>query len=90
MVIQAFGLIGAYFYKDNQKQMEKYLARLQAIDWKRSSSQWKLRVIRADGKIITSNKAVNLTAIQIKKEIGLQLSAEEKEKEQKFLDTINV
>ena len=41
-------------------------------------------------KIITSNKAVNLTAIQIKKEIGLQLSAEEKEKEQKFLDTINV
>lgn len=90
VVIQAFGLIGAYFYKDNQKQMEKYLARLQAIDWKRSSSQWKLRVIRADGKIITSNKAVNLTAIQIKKEIGLQLSAEEKEMEQKFLDTINV
>ncbi len=90
VVIQAFGLIGAYFYKNKKVSMDKYLSRLQVIDWKRNAAQWKLRVIRADGKIITSNKAVNLTAIQIKKEIGLVLSSEEKEKEQKFLDCIKI
>lgn len=90
VVIQAFGLIGSYFYRENQKHMEKYLARLQAIDWKRNAAQWKFRVIRANGKIITSKKAVNLTAIQIKKEIGLHLTSEEKEKEQQFRDTINI
>lgn len=90
VVIQAFGLIGSYFYREDQKHMEKYLARLQAIDWKRNAAQWKFRVIRSNGKIIASKKSVNLTAIQIKKEIGLHLTSEEKEKEQKFLDTINI
>lgn len=90
VVIQAFGLIGAYFYRNKKVSMNKYLSRLQVIDWKRNAAQWKLRVIRSDGKIITSNKAINLTAIQIKKEIGLTLSADEKEKEQKFLDSIKL
>ena len=70
--------------------MNKYLSRLQVIDWKRSASQWKLRVIRSDGKIITSNKAILLTAIQIKKEIGLNLSEEETQKEEQFLNSINI
>ncbi|MDE6209988.1 MAG: DNA sulfur modification protein DndB [Lachnospiraceae bacterium] len=90
VIIQALGVIGAYFYKNCSENMEKYLSKLQRIDWKRSSCQWKLRCIRADGKIITSNKAINLTAINIKKEIGLILSDEEKSKEQKFLDSINI
>lgn len=90
VVMQAFGLIGAHFYRNKKVSMDKYLTRLQAIDWKRNAAQWKLRVIRADGKIITNNKAINLTAIQIKKEIGLALTAEEKDKEQKFLDSINM
>lgn len=90
VVIQAIGLLGAFFYKNPKMDIETYLSRLQAIDWKRSAMQWKLRVIRADGKIITSNKAINLTAIQIKKEIGLKLSEEEEQKEQSFLSSINI
>lgn len=90
VVIQALGLIGAFFYKNPEIDIEMYLSRLQAIDWKRNASQWRLRVIRADGKIITSNKAINLTAIQIKKEIGLKLSEEEEQKEQLFLGSINI
>lgn len=90
VVIQALGVIGAYFYKNSSNGMEKYLSKLQKIDWKRSSGQWKLRCIRADGKIITSNKAINLTAINIKKEIGIILSDEEESREQKFLDSINI
>lgn len=90
VVIQALGVIGTYFYKNGSKGMEKYLSNLRKIDWKRSSGQWKLRCIRADGKIITSNKAINLTAINIKKEIGIILSDEEELREQKFLDSINI
>lgn len=89
VVIQALGLIGAYFYKNSEKRMESYLGRLKGIDWRRSAPQWKLRVIRSDGKIITSNKAINLTAIQIKKEIGLDLSKEEELREKQFLNSIN-
>lgn len=90
VVMQAFGVIGFYFYKNKKENMDKYLIGLKKIDWKRSASQWKLRVIRADGKIITSNKAINLTAIQIKKEIGLELSEEEELKDKQFLNSINV
>lgn len=90
VVIQALGLIGAYFYKNFEKEMESYLVRLKEIDWRRSAPQWKLRVIRSDGKIITSNKAINLTAIQIKKVIGIDLSEEEELKEKQFLDSINI
>lgn len=90
VVIQAFGVIGAYFYKKDQEHMKGYLSKLQKIDWKRNSSQWKLRCIRADGKIITSNKAINLTAIKIKKEIGLELCVEEEAREQQFLDSISI
>lgn len=90
VVIQAFGLIGAYFYKNPRVAMNKYLSRLQAIDWRRNAAQWKLRVIRADGKIITSNKAVNLTSNKIKTEIGLTLSEEEEQRENQFLSSINV
>lgn len=90
VVIQAFGVIGLYFYKNPDVDMAQFLCNLQKIDWKRSSSQWKLRVIRVDGKIITSNKAINLTSNQIKKEIGLSLSEEEEQREQQFLSSINV
>ncbi len=90
VVIQAFGVIGLYFYKNPEIDITKFLCNLQKIDWKRSSSQWKLRVIRVDGKIITSNKAINLTSNQIKKEIGLPLSEEEEQREQQFLSSINV
>lgn len=90
VVIQALGVIGAHFYKNSMTHMEEYLSNLQKIDWRRSSSQWKLRCIRADGKILTSNKAINLTAIKIKKEIGLELSVEEETREQQFLDSINI
>ncbi|WP_407399380.1 DNA sulfur modification protein DndB [Anaerovibrio sp.] len=90
VVIQAFGIIGSFFYNNTEISMNKFLSRLQVINWKRNAAQWKLRTIRPDGKIITSNKAIKLTAIQIKKEIGLDLTEEEQEKEKLFLKSINI
>lgn len=90
VVIQALGLIGLYFYKNPNVDMSKILRSLQNINWKRNSSNWKLRAIRTDGKIITSNRAINLTANKIKKELGIPLSEEEEQREQLFLSSINV
>lgn len=90
VVIQAFGMIGSYFYRNQEMDFSIYMKKLKAINWKRNASQWKLRIIRADGKIITSNKAINLTAIEIKKEIGIELSDEEELREKQFFDSINI
>lgn len=90
VVIQALGVIGAYFYKNRITNIEIYLEKLRMIDWKRNSELWKLRCIRDDGKIITSNKAINLTAIQIKEKIGLKLSKDEVIIEKQFQDYLNI
>lgn len=88
--MQAFGIIGNYFYTHQNLVMEDYLYKLREIDWKRNAFQWKLRVIRTDGRIMTSNKAIDLMAVEIKKKIGLDLSEEEQIKEQKFINSINI
>lgn len=90
VVIQALGVIGHYFYSNRGIKLEKYMKRLSNIDWRRNANQWKLRVLRADGKIITSNKAIILTSNQIKKQIGLELSEDELLKEKQFEESINI
>lgn len=89
VIIQSLGVIGNTFLINPTLEMDNYLCRLKDIDWKRSSQQWKLRVIRNDGKIITSNRAISLAAIVIKNEIGLNLTDEEIEKEKNFKESVN-
>ena len=60
------------------------LSQLRNIDWKRTSSQWHLRTIRANGRMISSETAVVLTANVIKHSLGIELDEDEKMKEQKF------
>ena len=90
VVIQSLGAIGAYLYQNRVKSYEKYLKKLQDIDWRRNASNWKFRCIRTDGKIITNNKAIQLTAIKIKQVMNLELTEDEKIREQQFQDSINV
>lgn len=85
VVIQALGVIGKYYYdhrKNINSQMD--LTRLNQIDWHRTAKEWKYRVVRADGKILTSEKSIQLTANQIKKMLTIPLSLEEKNMEVRF------
>lgn len=66
--------------------MHAMLKQLQNIDWKRSSPQWHLRTIRANGRMISSETAVVLTANVIKQSLGIDLDEDEKMREQKFLN----
>ena len=86
VVIQALGRVGNYFFMHQKSDMHAMLKRLQNIDWKRTSPQWQLRTIRANGRMISSETAVVLTANVIKQSLGIELDEDEKMKEQKFLN----
>ena len=90
VVIQALGQVGSYFLNSPEVDIYEILKKLNKIDWRRSASIWKHRVIRADGKILTSNKAILLASNQIKKELGIPLLPDEELKEKRYLESLNV
>lgn len=90
VVIQALGHVGAYFYNNPHVDMNSTMQKLRLIDWKRSAGIWKYRVIRADGRVLTSNKAILLTANQIKKELGIPLLPDEELKEKRYLESLSI
>ena len=85
IVIQALGRIGNAFLSHPEYDMEKTLRGLKMIDWKRNAECWQLRAIKANGRMISGETAVLLTANVIKQELGLPLSTDEAEREDKFL-----
>ena len=83
VMMNAFGRLGRYFYENNNVDMEMYLSKLSSVNWLRiNEADWQNRVIRDDGKIINNEKAVILACSKIKTLIGIELSREEKSKEQ--------
>ena len=86
ITISAFGKLGRYFYDHRDCEMENHLRQLQKIDWLRSNTAWIGRSIRENGKVQNSEEAISLTCSQIKKEIGIPLSKEERQKEKLLLE----
>lgn len=80
IVMQAFGRVGNYFYL-NELQPDQFLEKIENINWSRNATQWYMRAIGKNGRIITNKKAALLIANVIKKEIGIPLSQEEKDAE---------
>lgn len=88
VVIQALGIIGRYFYLNDKLKKEEILQRLNNINWKRNSKDWKFRTIRPDGRIIANDKAVLLTSNVIKNHIGIPLDEDEAYREEEFMKNI--
>lgn len=84
VVIQALGVIGEYFYSNHDCDLNNILKKLELINWKRNSKEWKLRTIRPDGRIIANDKAVLLTSNVIKGKIGIPLNDDELSREEEF------
>ena len=84
VVIQAFGKIGLYFYENKIDYIENYMKDLEKINWKRSSTIWRLRVIRSNGRMINNENAIILTSNVIKTSLGITLSDDEKMSEDEF------
>ncbi len=84
VIIYSIGRVGSYFYVHPEIDMKMSLAGLADIDWRRSSAIWKLRTIRANGRMITNDTAIILTANVIKSALKLPLDSDEQLREEKF------
>ena len=84
ITISALGKLGRFFYDNRDYKMTDYLPELQKVDWLRSNSMWVGRTIRENGKGLNSEEAISLTCAVIKREIGLPLTKEEKQKEKQI------
>ena len=83
VVLKALGRLGSYYY-ENDKPFDS-LKKLEGVDWRRSSSNWTLRTINENGKMITNERAVVLTTNKIKQLLDIELDAEELEYEKDFI-----
>lgn len=77
VVIQALGRVGNYFYEHPEYELEVYLPTISNINWKRNSDNWKLRVIRSNGRMINNTDSIRLTGNVIKEYMGLPLTEDE-------------
>ena len=89
VVIQSLGRIGNYFFTHRDENMADRLRLLREIDWRRSAPSWKLRTIRANGRMINNDAAIILTANVIKTSLNIPLDHDESMREKKFLQNIN-
>ena len=89
VVIQSLGRIGNYFFTHRDENMADRLRLLREIDWRRSAPSWKLRTIRANGRMINNDAAIILTANVIKTSLNIPLDHDESMREKKFLQSIN-
>ncbi|WP_395815311.1 DNA sulfur modification protein DndB [Clostridium sp. C45] len=83
VIMQAFGKLGNYFYRNRDIDMNNILCGLKKINWSRNADCWYLRVIKENGRMINNEKAIALATnmLKISLEIGLSENEENIEKE---------
>lgn len=84
VIMQAFGKLGNYFYKNRDIDMTNVLCGLKKINWSRNADCWYLRVIKENGRMINNEKAITLATNMLKISLELDLSEKEKSIEKEF------
>ena len=88
IVLEAFGHIGNYLYRNNVVEWPAYVARLAQIDWSRTNdADWLDRVYNHRGRINKNSVGIKLTTNRIKMLIGLPLSLSEQTLEAQFTES---
>lgn len=88
VLIQVLGRLGNYFYTNRGIEMRSCLSKLEQVDWRRSSPNWKHRTIRENGRMINNEKAILLTCNVLKNILGIPLDEGEREKENEFINRV--
>lgn len=85
IVLQALGRVGKFIYQIDNPNLKKELSGLRNIDWSRSNiATWEGRCMSA-GRMAKNSQNITLTCNEIKRVLGLQLTAEEQNIENAFL-----
>ena len=84
LALQAIAIAGASAMSTNKRNWKSTLTNLKKVDWSRSNTKlWEGRAL-VSGRLSKAQIHVTLTANTVKKELGLALSAREKEAEQRL------
>jgi len=84
IVLQALGRAGRALYAQYPNELRKRLQRLRKVDWSRSNAKvWEGRAM-VGGAMSKSGQNVTLTCNEIKRVLGLRLTAEEQAAEAAF------
>lgn len=79
VALHALGIVGAQLLSEKPNRWKPALSRLKQLDWSRSNNKlWEGRAM-VRGRISKASTNVLLTAIAIKRRLGMTLSAEEKD-----------
>lgn len=79
VTMQAWGRLGRWFYENNHSMC--VLKSLKEIDWLRSNPEWEGRVLDISGRVISNEDAIIRICAYIKRQLGIQLTKEEEQKE---------
>lgn len=88
VIIQAFGRLGNYFFRNKNINMEDKLKCLKNINWRRSADTWFLRVVKENGRMINNENAIILATNKIKQDLGIELTEAEMKAEDELLKNI--
>ena len=83
--LQAIASVGHYILKLEENEQDQYLAKLGKINWLKSNPAWSNRAMQ-HGRLSKAVSNIFLTAMQIKREVGINPTPVEVEKENKLLN----
>lgn len=82
VTLLALGRLGRFFFEHPEIEMGTALEKLFSIDWLRNNTAcWLGRAVKANGQINRNEQGIFLTYIQIKRLLGLPITADELQKE---------
>ncbi|MCD1262001.1 DNA sulfur modification protein DndB [Paenibacillus athensensis] len=83
--LEAIGIVGNYLYHYYPTEWENYLQKLAQIDWSRENRKdWMGRAYGKTGRINKTNETIQLTANLIKQKLGLPLTEQETQIEERL------
>lgn len=85
IVLQALGRVGRYAYQDGSRSLKQVLSGMTNIDWSRANiATWEGRAMTG-GRMSKNSQNVTLTCNEIKRALGLELTAEEQTIENAYM-----
>lgn len=82
VTLLSFSRIGIWLYQNRDKKIDKYLKKLEVVNWNRSNKAWSGRIIREDGKIMNNENAIVLCGNYLKQCLGIPLTKDEQKREE--------
>ena len=86
IALQAIAIVGNHLLDFAEKERVAILKKLNSVNWRKSNPEWVKRAMM-HGKLSKASSNIFLTALEIKRQLGLELSQDDLQKEKDLLDS---